>query len=282
MHKVALLIVLGLTLSACSTIKIFYGFADDFIQREVADHLDLDEQDLTVLAAQSADLVAWHRREMLPDYATFLSAQADLLERGNVTPSEIKSSFGNARALLEATVAGLAPRAAIVLARHTGPDKLGHLERRLAERMTERKERSAQAPADRIERRTKRLVKNFERFLGDLDDRQASIVEAHVKNTLNDSARFLDHRRRRERAFMGFMKAQPAPEKIGPFFENLLVRSHEIVEPDYKAFADGRARKFQGLLFEIISSLTPPQRTAAVERLRGFAEDFADLAGRIL
>lgn len=281
MRNLVFVVVATFLLSACSGLKLVYGLADDLLEREAAFYLDLDESGSTLLDQKVEDVVLWHQSSMLPQYAAFFREQADILEEGEITRQNIDRAFGKTRVLLERTLLGITPHAATVLADHTTAQKIAHIRKQIYERNAERAERHAQPRAERLERRVERLTKNFGRAIGDLTPGQAEVVERYAAATLGDSGIWVDHLHKRQIAFLSFLEQQPNERQIEPFLEKIMLRSYEVVQPEYKSFSEARFKRFQNLLFDILSQITPTQRSEAVSTLRSWANDFTDLSASL-
>lgn len=278
MRNLIIVVATAFALSACSSVKLIYGFADTLVEQEAKFYLDLDGPDAALLERKVDDILLWHQSSMLPQYAGFLRTQAVIVESGAITREQVGATFAETRALLERTVRGITPHAATVLAGHTSAKKLDHLRKRIYERNAERKERTSQPRAQRLERRVERLEKNFSRFIGDLTSEQQKLIKRHATQTLKDSEIWVDHLQRRQRAFLSFLEDQPDAARIEPFIEKIMLRSYEVVQPEYRAFSEARGERFKGLLFDVLSRLTPDQRTEAANTLRSWANDFTDLS----
>lgn len=176
MKKLAALGTILLLLAACSTTRLLYSFADDFIESEAEFYLKLDEEGESFVETKVDDFIGWHRTAMLPRYAAYLDAQADLIEGGGLNRAGVDAAVDKFRELIEGTMRGFTPHAAIVLARHTGSAKIAHFRERLAERAEEHRENLDQPAAERAEERAERTQDNFERFIGDLTDGQLAII----------------------------------------------------------------------------------------------------------
>lgn len=277
----AALVLVVLVLAACSSITLFYTFADDAIESEVDDYLDLDD-DERVLVGQEVDaLMHWHRTEMLPRYATFLRAQAVMIETGEFTREIVDTSYFQVRDLMYATLRGAFAPAASILMRHTGPAKLGHLRRRMTEKMEERVERARHPRADRVERRAKRYVENIERFTGPLSEPQIALIRRHAENTDEDGFTWINYRMLRETAFLKFLAARPSEAEIAAFLDKVLLHAEDIVGPDYRTYRNTGTAKFRELMYRIAIISTPKQRRTAARKLRDYADDFTWLSERM-
>ena len=204
--KVPILLVLIAILAACSSTRLIYTFAGEFIRDEIAYFLDLDEEEDLFLSQQVSEMVAWHRTSMLPNYAAYLTDMADKLAVGQYGVADITKAMADGRSLIEKTVKGLTPRASKVLVRHMTGDDIAYMEEKMEERRQERLDALLEPEDARYADRLDRLKSNFGRFFGDLADGQVTLLEAHARATLGDPVIRLRNRTRRQRAFLVFLK----------------------------------------------------------------------------
>jgi len=133
--RLILILIISFGISACSSFKLIYRLADDFIKQEVAYFLNLDEKGQTFLDHEVSELMAWHDSEMLPRYAVYLRHQADKLDNGEYGATEIADSMAEGLTLLEDTVVGAAQYVARVLVHHTCRKDIEHIRQKMAERL---------------------------------------------------------------------------------------------------------------------------------------------------
>lgn len=276
--RAAVLLALALVVTGCSRLSFLYGFIDDALSSEASYHLDLNEDEQAFVDGRIEALLDWHSAEMLPRYARFLTAQADIVERGPPDRAAVAAAVAELRRLLDDLVTGAAPFMADVLVNHTTPDKIRYLESRMAKRMEESREDEAEPPEDRLDERVARTAANFERLTGDLNDGQKRIIRRYAEATMGENAAWLRTRANRQRAFTAFLSRKPDKAEIGDFVYRILLRPHEIVDPEYQAVSEGRWTRFEGLLFGIMVSLTDAQRAALVSNLRGYASEMLELS----
>ena len=109
-HISILLISINL-LIACSSTRIIYTFVENFIQDEITYFLDLNEEEMALLNQQVSELVAWHRKSMLPMYSVYLNHIADRLEVNQYAVDDIEMILADGRSIIEKTVIGFTPYA---------------------------------------------------------------------------------------------------------------------------------------------------------------------------
>lgn len=276
-QAVALLIPLLLVPAACSGVGLLYGFAGDYVHARAASFLDLDEPEDQFVALKVDDLMAWHRTRMLPDYAQFLRRLADRVEQDSITREAIHLAVAEVQDLYAATVHGAMPHVAAVLVRHTTPARVAHLRARIEDRNREHEAELKAPPADRAADRIDRISGRFERFIGDLTPAQRAIVETYVRGSQASGSVWRENRRRQNETFLAFMESRPDEAGIAAFTETLLTEPQRVVE-GYVPFSDDRQRRFEALLYDVLSTMTGAQKRTAIDTLRGYADDLAALA----
>ncbi len=276
----ASVLICAVLLTGCSSLQIAYIFAEDMVESRAEDYLELSPDQEAELETQSAALIAWHRKAMLPAYAVFFNDQADIAESGGWTRPQMKEAFTEFRALLDVTVEGAAPFIAKVLVDHTTPAKLSFLETRLAENMAEKRaEEETESPQDTLDEWVERRVERLTRFTGALSDDQAAIIRRHTKGGMNLAMRWLDNRELRQGALVTFLRTEPGQEQIAHFVHRVLLHAHEVVDPDYRAISEARWALLEEMYFDVMASLSDNQRRELVSTLRSYAADMIDLSG---
>ena len=273
------ILIITLSLTCCSSIKLIYSLVDDFIEREVYFFLKLDEEGEAFLKDQVDELMAWHNTAMLPRYAAYLRHQADQLDNGVFDAVAIAQSWAEGRALLRDAVAGAARYAAGVLVRHTNSKNIDYIRQRMLVRRKEKQEKLLRPKVERIEERVERLLNSFDRFMGNLYDAQQDLLRQHAVSTVDDAGKLLDNHSQRQSAFLTFLAGSSDEREIASFIEGILLRSHEFVDPGYLKFSNARMNRFARLLVDILAASTQRQRMLPATTLRNYAQDCTDLSG---
>jgi len=271
-------LVITMGLAACSSFKIMYDFADDYIKQEAKFFLKFDEQGEQNLNDQVDKMMEWHNAIMLPRYAAYLRQLANQLDHGLYGATAITKGMKDGRILLQDTVAGVAPYVARILVRQTIIENIEHLRLKIIERSKEQKEKLARPIKKQTEDRTERLTKNVGRFMGDLNEIQNNLINRYAKSTINDAKRRLDNRNLRQSALLTFLAGKPKEMEIDAFINQIVLRAHEIVDRDYKGYSEKRIARFTTLLVNIFAASTNDQRQATSEKLRSYAQDFSEIS----
>ena len=273
-YKTAILVVITILLTACSSTRFIYSFIDDFIQDEITYFLDLNEKEELLLSQQVSEMVNWHRTSMLPRYATYLINVADKIEKKEYESADINKLLENARFLIEQTISGLIPYASKFLINYLTNEDIEFMEKRMLTRQQERITELSKSEDILYKERLKRLTLNFERFFGELNDSQKTQLEAHTSQTLGESRVRLHNRTLRQKVFIRFLKTQPTETVLIAFTEKLLIRGHLITNPSYEDFSATSLKRFEILLVNMLSVSSEVQLKTIIDNLRAYASDF--------
>lgn len=160
-------------------VRLGYGQLPELSYWWVDSYLDLGDAQSVALRNDLAKLHDWHRsQELLPLAQTLAQLQAQALQ--DTTAVAICRVTDELRPRLQA----LADQATPMLARlavSLTPDQLTHLQHQFAKRQqTWRDDWLSDDPADRLVKRSKRLIDRSEMFYGRLDDAQRALLRASV------------------------------------------------------------------------------------------------------
>ena len=273
-YTTAILVVMSILLTACSSTRFIYTFIDEFIQDEITYFIDLNEKEELLLSQQVTEMVNWHRSSMLPRYASYLINVADKIEKKEYESADISKLLENARFLIEQTITGLTPYASKFLVNYLTIEDIEFMEKRMLIRQQERITELSKPENILYTERLNRLTNNFERFFGELNDSQKTLLESHTSQTLGESRVRLHNRTLRQKVFIRFLKTQPAENELIAFTEKLLIRGHLITNPSYEDFSAASLKRFEILLVNMLKNSSKEQLKIIIDNLRGYAKDF--------
>ena len=274
LRKLSILVLLINLLTSCSSTRLVYTLAGEFIQDEITYFFDLDEEEEVFLNQQVKEMVNWHRKSMLPSYATYFNDMADKLSKNQYDDSDITKVLESGWSLIEKTVTGLTPRASKFLVRHQSVEAIEYMERKMVTRQRERLEQLVELENKLYEKRLDQLISNFEKFLGTLTDAQVMLLEEHTRMTLGDSRVRLRKRTQRQKVFLEFLRTQPIEAELTTYLNKLLLSSHVINDPAYQAFMEASLNRFQALLVNMLDISSREQRKLLISKFRTYADDF--------
>lgn len=278
LKKIGIIAAICIFVAGCSSLKFAYGFAETVVRDRAENYLDIREDDALALEAEISDLVAWHRIEMLPQYAIFFEGQAQLAEGAGWTRPQVADAIKTFRALIKDTSSGAAPFIARVLVNHTSDAKVDHMQAAMAEVLSERRESYDDPLDEQIDSSVEKSVTNFERFFGTLTEAQVIIVREHKTRTYDPSGGWLNWRDKRQQDLVRYLRTEPSVKAIEDYVKVALTQPEKIVGDTYRQGADKWWDGQTALLYNLMITLDADQRQTFADNLRSYAVDMVELA----
>ncbi len=263
------------SLTNCSNTRLVYNLAEEFINKEVNYFINVDEKEEIILKKKVTLMVTWHRETMLPIYADYLINIADEIQLNSNNSIYVLKAIDNARFLIEETVIGLTPYISKYLIRHQTADAVEFIKKKIEIRREERLKELDKVNNVLYKKRVKKIKSNFERFFGEITDEQFKLIQDYSRITLSDSKTRLNNRIMKQNAFIQFLKTKPNEEELTIFLNRLLLRGHEIVNPDHLVFSKVWLDRFVELLENMLKISSKKQQEKIITKLRNYAEDFS-------
>ena len=277
--KLLVLTTLIIHTTSCSSTRIIYSLAEKFLEDEVTFFIDLDNEEEIRLTKQVKEIVDWHRNNMLPKYETYLRNIAEKLTKNQYSYTDINNILMYGRSLIEETVIGLTPFASKFLVEHQTVSDIDFLEKQMEKRRRERQEELSKPDNKLYEIRENRLIKNFERFFGNLNDRQVILIKRYASETIDDKRVRLNNRTMRQKAFLEFLRTKPNQKSLMIYTNKLLLSGHEITNQGYRAFQDNSLVLFGKLMSDVLAVSSKMQQEKVVTKIRKYANDFKVFSG---
>ena len=276
--KVKLILLISL-LVACSSTRLIYTLADKFIKDEITYFFYLNKEERIFLNKQVTEMIAWHRKTMLPSYAEYLNDIADRIHKGQYGTADIVNVLSNGRSMIEETVTGLTPYASKFLIRQQNIESIEFMEKKMIIRRNERLAEYVKKENVRYKKRLGKSISNFERFFGNLSDAQVLLIEDYIDKTMGDSKIRLNNRTERQKVFVKFFRNQPTEQELTAYLNTLLLNGHLITNPAHQTFSESSLDRFSMLLVNMLSISSAAQRETIISKLRSYAKDFKIVSG---
>ena len=270
--RLAAAFLLALT-AGCSALEFAYNNADSWLRWQAGRYLELDQAQAGEFDERLKSFLAWHRAEALPQYARLAEEAGARLARG-ASRDDLVWGYDavrqQARVGLRRAGAGLGD-----FLDRLSSAQIGHLERRFEEDNRKFADRwVAGTPAERRERRFRRLVHALEDWLGELSDAQrARVREFNESAPLNGELRDRE-RRRRQAELVAMLRARESAARLAHWAAYWDAgRDSELAAANHAT-----TQAFLAMLADLERTLSARQRGLAIARLREYARDFDMLA----
>jgi hypothetical protein len=276
-------VALGLIalVAACSFTRFGYNQADTVAAWMVDEYFDLDSQQKQDFQKRFERFYAWHRTEQLPEYATFMRTAKGRVQQG-LNRDDVLWFVDGIRARVRTASQKAAPETAAFLATLT-PPQIEALQRKWdkdnKKYMKEHKVNGT--PEERQEFEAKRVVKTFKEWLTPLNSEQEQRVTAMVRDLPPIEQFRYAERLRRQKEFLAVLSQRGEDrEKFTARVADWLTHWERGRTPDEQKKLDAWWAKRADIFAALDKTITPEQRTASLQRMQGYIEDFTQLARR--
>lgn len=271
----ALLLTLAL-LSACSSTRTAYRYADWGVTWWVDDYVTLTNEQEQQLAKDLNNLRQWHCTAELPRYRQWLhelvrDTRSGDLDRGKVSYHQ-ERLFDFLPGLLEQA----APTATNMLA-SLSDEQVAELARNMARNHGEMEEKFLLgSPEARAEARAERTMERIENWLGPLNNRQQRIAREWSESRGRQTEIWLEGRRNWQLALLDALEERDSPN-FGERIRYLLVNSEEVRGEAYKEMMAESRVAMADLMYELIEAGAPSHLAHLEDRAVELRGDFRAL-----
>lgn len=304
-HGLCLAILMAgtLLLGACSQVKLGYGYADTLIMFWGNSYVDLDAEQEAMIRPRLQRLLDWHRATQLSDYArlmTRIEGRLDPAVQGNtpVSPAEIIAINADVQARIRIVTERALPDLAD-LALSLRAAQIDQIDEKMGDSIKKyEREVLSGSEENRARKRADRSIERAEDWFGSFSNAQRAQFRTAAAQHLLPSAPLLEERQRRRRELVGMLKRiqreRPPRDAViasmRAYADSLMTYGAGGTESVANAANPGEAGERRtrqrlmaagsaALTATIINGSTPAQRARAAEKVRGYVNDFAELAG---
>ncbi|HEY0335722.1 MAG TPA: DUF6279 family lipoprotein, partial [Burkholderiales bacterium] len=279
--RIAAALALLALIAACSFTRFGYNQADTVASWMVDDYFGLDAQQKDEFSKRFDRFYRWHRNEQLPDYAVFMRAARERVQHG-LSRDDVLWFVDGMRTRVRTAMRHAAPDAAALLATIT-PAQIDTLQRKW-EKDNKKYVKEHKVDGTSEERQVheaRRIVKAFKEWLTPLNDEQEQRVAVMVRELPPiDQFRYAE-RMRRQKDFLELLshRAEDRQRFTGRVTEWLANWERGRTVDEQKRL-DAWWAKRADIFVTLERTLSREQRTASLERMQAYADDFMHLAHR--
>ena len=275
-----LLALLAILIAGCSALRVGYPQADVILGWRANTYFDLDADQRREFSTRLDRLLAWHRHDQLPEYASFLTTAIGKAEHG-LKHEDVAWFMEGFRSRYRTIVNRGAADAADIMAT-LSPEQIANLQKQLEK--DNRKFVSAHDIEDGVEKRKrsrlKRTINQIEDWTGNLTREQEQKVAA-----LLDPIPLIEHlrhqdRMRRQHEFVELLKTRRAQPDFTARLQQWLLAWEQDRAAVYARLSEEVIDRRIQFFIGVEKLLTREQRQHALARLQKFSDDCKALSAR--
>ncbi len=263
-------------LSACSSTRMAYRYADWGVNWWVEDYVTLTSEQEQRLAQDLDNLRQWHCTTELPRYRQWLDELVRDTRSGDLDRARVGYHQQRLFDFLPGLLEQAAPAATNLLA-SLSDEQVAELARNMARNHREMEEKFLlDSPEARADARAERTIERIENWLGPLNTRQQKIAREWSESRDQQTEIWLEGRRNWQLALLEVLEDRGSPgfrEQI----RYLLVNSQEVRGDAYTAMMAESLEAMADLMYELIEAGAPSHLAHLEERATELRGDFRAL-----
>lgn len=279
--SVLLLVVL---LAGCNALRFGYANGDTFLYWWLDGYVDFSDAQKPWVKRDIEQLLTWHRKTQLGDYAQMLArVQQKLHERSSA--EDVLAEYAQIRKRADIVIDQALPHLT-ELALSLEPEQIAHLERKFASNNESyRKEYLRGSVEDRQRLRFKKVMKQAEYWFGNFSHEQEARIRAASDARPLDNEIWLAERQRRQQEMLKMLRKlrseHPSKEAARAMLRDYARASFDnFTYAEHRDFFDGTRQGMADMVATIINIATPEQREHASRRLQKWIDDSRILAAK--
>jgi hypothetical protein len=276
---VALLLVL---VAGCSTVRFSYNHGDTLLYWWLNAYLDLDSDQSDWVKKDIDNLLQWHRKTQLRDYAGLLGNWQRQLA-GNPTQADLLADYRDVKARTELLAFKALPEMAD-LARSVKPDQIAQMEKKFRSNNDDFRKKFMSGDLEKQRKvRFKKAMDQLELWFGHFSsDQEAQLRRASDARPLDNDV-WLQERMLRQQKIIALLR-RVQQDKLNK--EQTMAAIHGLLRdffdrmeaPERKVFFDAYVDSTSKFILTAIKLATPAQKAHAQKRMQGWIDDFNTLA----
>ncbi len=268
-------------LAGCSTVKLGYGQGGFLAYRWLDGYVDFDAAQAPRVRAALDELLAWHRRSQLGDYAATL-AKVGVELPADVTPERVCAVFGDVRSRVDVALERALPAIAEI-APTLSARQIAHIEKRFAEKNADYREDFLQRDlGKRRKAAVKRELERVESVYGSIDVAQRELIAHGVASSLFDADVAYAERLLRQQETLALLRRlaaeRPVRDEAVVQIRHHLERLEKSPREAYRRYSERLHEANCAHASAVHNAMQPTQRRHAIAKLKGYESDLRELA----
>lgn len=274
--RIALLMALLLTVTACSRVGLAYRNLDLIIPWTLNDYLDINGEQKDWFNDRLNEHLNWHCTTQLPGYLDWLDRLKNMVQTNQVTDQALQQRTREAKAAIAETAREITP-SAIELLQGLNDDQVADMDAAFVKDQRKRQQQYLKPTLQQqIQERSERMEKRLNDWLGPLSETQRQRVQAWSRALGDQNQQWIANRAHWQNQFSEAVAQRHSPD-FPKRIEQLLVDRESLWSPAYRQAFDKTEAQARSLLVDVMADSTPTQRERLLKKIDGVKKDFTDL-----
>lgn len=270
-------LLLLVLLSSCSTVRIGYANGGSLLYWWLDGYVDFDSAQKPLVKRDINQLLLWHRKTQLPQYAQFL-AQMQRQMQASPGHAEIEAGMHQIEQFSQATMLKAVPELTD-LALSMNEAQILYLAKKFDKNNEEfRKKYMTDTPEAQQKTRFKKVMSELEDWFGGFSSEQEDAIRQYADKRPANYVFWMEERILRQQKILLLIRQlqqdKPGREAAQALVQKAVLASFEHpAQPERKAQFDAWNDSTIDMVVFVIKDATPKQKAHAHKKLQGYIDD---------
>lgn len=253
-----------LILPSCSRIEMAANWADTYILNQMDKYFDVNSMQSQFIKKALKEDIETIKHDVFPGAADQFEHLQKLFESNKaITIADIDKAEDELKAVFFKAIKIFEPNAQEFV-KKLDQKQLAVFKVVFNKKMRELNE-EMEKPDKASDKRFNRIRSQMQSWLGNLNKAQLAAIEEFSRHNLPPLKEIIKNR---EKIAQQFLESFQSPDKLKSFIHTLFVNYESLRDPEYVKAVEADHKKLQGLIAEILNSMTPEQRKHVIETLK--------------
>ena len=273
------IVFLLLPLSGCGIVSIGYNYADAYLRYSINSYATFNGDQQAFINNEVDSFMRWHRKEMLPEYVSFLQDMHKTAQTGAALKQEEVARFRKeVRALYVKTLQPTIKPAANLLSEIV-PGQIDELVESFQHENNKRKDKElGGSPEEQLRKRAERTIDFLENLVGGLSDKQLDSIREMSHQLPYATAIYIQLREDNQARLIELMINKKGQEEIGDFLYTWLTAPESNRSAEEQATMLAFEQASDDMIIRIYAMLTERQRKTLRGNIRKYLDTFNELS----
>ncbi|MDB9972488.1 DUF6279 family lipoprotein [Oceanospirillaceae bacterium] len=276
LRAVFAVLVISVSASGCTT-KLAYNFLDWGLYWELKEYVKFNQDQRLLVKDEISQLINWHRRDELPQYADQLEELSIGLESG-INVEELEFIYKNLKSSWQRIVIKTLPAAVNIISDMNDQQVNSFFEMLIEKEVDDAKDIENGTNIRTIEQRELYVKKKIVGVIGKLNNEQNILITRWAGSMSPTKELSLIQAIQWRTTMQSAMADRQNKKKLKKHLIVLFANPDQLRSANYRQIIDKNRRLVLQLIFDLNQTLTIQQRSKLVKKLNDFVKDFRDLS----
>jgi len=271
--------LLLLPLSGCGIVSIGYNYADAYLRYSINSYATFNGEQQEFINNEVNGFMRWHRKEMLPEYVSFLQDMHKIAQTGTALQQDDVARLRNeVRTLYVKTLQPTIKPAARLLS-GIAPEQIEELVESLQQENNKRKAKElGGSPEEQLRKRAERTIDFIENLVGGLSDKQLDSIREMSHKQPFATAIYIQLREDNQARLIELLRNQNGQEEIGEFLYTWLTAPESNRSAEEQATLQAFERASDDMIIKVYAMLSERQHRTLRGNIRKYLDTFQALS----